>query len=98
MYDTIFTRGQDVKILSKRKKLTVFFSDIVGFTEITDKMESEDLTQLLNHYLTEMSKIALEYGGTIDEYVDDAIVIFFGDPQTRGEGGRDRLRRWRVTR
>ena len=39
MYDTIFTRGQDVKILSKRKKLTVFFSDIVGFTEITDKME-----------------------------------------------------------
>ena len=47
-------------------------------------MESEDLIQLLNHYLTEMSKIALEYGGTIDEYVDDAIVIFFGDPQTCG--------------
>jgi adenylate cyclase len=59
VYDSIFTGRQDVQIVSKRKKLTVCFTDIVGFTEITDKMESEDLTQLLNHYLTEMSKIAL---------------------------------------
>jgi PAS domain S-box-containing protein len=58
VYDSIFTGTQDVKIASKRKKLTVCFSDIAGFTETTDKMESEDLTQLLNHYLTEMSKIA----------------------------------------
>src|SRR5919107_344458 len=47
-------------------------------------MESEDLTQLLNQYLTEMSKIALQYGATIDKYVGDAIVMFFGDPETRG--------------
>jgi len=47
-------------------------------------MESEDLTQLLNHYLTEMSKIALQYGATIDKYVGDAIVMFFGDPATLG--------------
>ena len=44
VYDLIFTGQQDVKIVSKRKKLTVCFSDLVGFTEITDKMESEDLT------------------------------------------------------
>jgi len=84
VYDSIFTGQQDVKIVSKRKKLTVCFSDLVGFTEITDKMESEDLTQLLNHYLTEMSKIALQYGATIDKYVGDAIVMFFGDPATLG--------------
>jgi PAS domain S-box-containing protein len=84
VYDSIFTGQQDVKIVSKRKKLTVCFSDLVGFTEITDKMESEDLTQLLNHYLTEMSKIALQYGATVDKYVGDAIVMFFGDPTTRG--------------
>jgi PAS domain S-box-containing protein len=84
VYDTIFTGQQEVKIVSKRKKLTVCFSDLVGFTEITDKMESEDLTQLLNHYLTEMSKIALQYGATIDKYVGDAIVMFFGDPTTLG--------------
>ena len=80
VYDSIFTGQQDVKIVSKRKKLTVCFSDLVGFTEITDNMESEDLTNLLNHYLTEMSKIALQYGATIDKYVGDAIVMFFGDP------------------
>ena len=39
---------------------------------------------MLNHYLTEMSQIALSYGATIDKYVGDAIVIFFGDPETRG--------------
>jgi PAS domain S-box-containing protein len=84
VYDSIFTGRQDVRIVSKRRKLTVCFSDIAGFTEITDKMESEDLTQLLNHYLTEMSRIAQHYGATIDKYVGDAIVMFFGDPETRG--------------
>ncbi len=84
VYSSIFTGRQDVKIASQRKKLTICFSDIAGFTEITDKMESEDLTQLLNHYLTEMSKIALDHGATIDKYVGDAILMFFGDPETRG--------------
>ena len=84
VYNSIFTGRQDVRIASQRKKLTICFSDIAGFTEITDKMESEDLTQLLNHYLTEMSKIASDHGATIDKYVGDAILMFFGDPETRG--------------
>ncbi|CAN7309221.1 PAS-domain containing protein [Pararhizobium sp. LjRoot238] len=84
VYNSIFTGRQDVRIASQRKKLTICFSDIAGFTETTDKMESEDLTQLINHYLTEMSKIALEHGATIDKYVGDAILMFFGDPETRG--------------
>jgi class 3 adenylate cyclase/HAMP domain-containing protein len=87
LYDSIFAGRQDVKIASQRKKLTVFFSDIAGFTEVADRMESEDLTQLLNHYLTEMSQIALAHGATIDKYVGDAIVIFFGDPETKGVKG-----------
>jgi PAS domain S-box-containing protein len=84
VYQSIFTGAQDGSIASKRKKLTVCFSDIADFTETTDKMEPEDLSQLLNHYLTEMSKIAQQYGATIDKYVGDAIVMFFGDPETRG--------------
>ncbi|MDO3434571.1 adenylate/guanylate cyclase domain-containing protein [Rhizobium sp. CBN3] len=84
VYNSIFTGRQDVSIASQRKKLTICFSDIAGFTETTDKMESEDLTQLLNHYLTEMSKIASDHGATIDKYVGDAILMFFGDPETRG--------------
>jgi adenylate cyclase len=84
VYESIFTGRSEVKVTSQRKKLTVFFSDLEGFTEMTDRLESEDLTQILNHYLTEMSKIALLHGGTIDKYVGDAILIFFGDPETRG--------------
>jgi ABC-type histidine transport system ATPase subunit/class 3 adenylate cyclase len=84
VYTSIFAGRQEVKLASQRKKLTVFFSDIAGFTETTDKLESEDVTQLLNQYLTEMSRVALEHGATIDKYVGDAIMIFFGDPETRG--------------
>jgi len=84
VYSSIFTGEQSVEIASKRKKLTVFFSDIASFTETTDNMESEELTNLLNHYLTEMSTIALEHGATIDKYVGDAILAFFGDPETKG--------------
>jgi class 3 adenylate cyclase len=47
-------------------------------------LESEELTNLLNRYLTEMSRIALDHGATIDKYVGDAIIAFFGDPETRG--------------
>jgi class 3 adenylate cyclase len=84
IYNSIFTGAQGVEIASNRKKLTIFFSDVVNFTETTDKLESEDLTNLLNRYLTEMSDIALKYGATIDKYIGDAIMVFFGDPETKG--------------
>jgi adenylate cyclase len=84
VYSSIFTGQRSVEIASNRKKLTVFFSDIADFTATTDDLESEELTSLLNHYLTEMSKIALEHGATIDKYIGDAILAFFGDPETRG--------------
>lgn len=84
VYDSIFRGKQEVKVASSRKKLTIFFSDIVGFTETADRLESEELTKLINHYLTEMSQIALNYGATIDKYVGDAILAFFGDPETKG--------------
>ncbi len=84
IYNSIFTGAQNVEIASSRKKLTVFFSDVVNFTETADKLESEELTNLLNHYLTEMSRIALEFGATIDKYIGDAIMAFFGDPESKG--------------
>lgn len=84
VYNSIFAGRQDVRITSHRKKLSVCFTDIAGFTETTDKMESEELTQILNHYLTEMSRIAMAHGATIDKYIGDAILMFFGDPDSRG--------------
>lgn len=86
LFEEILTGRQTEEITSKRKKLTVFFSDIVGFTEITDSLESEELAALLNRYLTEMTAIAEEHGGTVDKFIGDAVVVYFGDPNTKGTG------------
>lgn len=72
---------EHVRTIKQRVKLTVFFSDIKGFTETTDRMEPEEMAEMLNHYLTEMSAIAIKHGGTIDKYVGDAIMVFFGAPR-----------------
>ncbi len=85
VYDSIFTGKRDVKVESYRRNLTVFFSDIAGFTEMTDKMEAETISELLNHYLSEMARIAEVYGGTVDKFIGDGVMIFFGDPETKGE-------------
>jgi adenylate cyclase len=84
VYKSIFAGEQDIEIAPKRKKLTVFFSDIAGFTDTVEALQSEELTHLLNHYLTEMSKIALEHGATVGKFIGDAILAFFGDPVSRG--------------
>jgi len=85
VWGSIFSGQTDVKLETQRKKLTVFFSDIKGFAEISEELQPEALTDLLNSYFTEMSRIALKYGGTIDKFVGDAILIFFGDPASRGQ-------------
>jgi class 3 adenylate cyclase/HAMP domain-containing protein len=84
IYQKIFKDENKVVPNSQRKKLTIFFSDIVGFTQITDELESEDLTDFLNEYLNAMASIALQYGATIDKFIGDAVMIFFGDPESRG--------------
>lgn len=76
--------GRDVRLESQRKQLTIFFSDIKGFGELAEEMDADALTALLNSYLTEMSGIALEHGATIDKFIGDAMMIFFGDPVSRG--------------
>ena len=85
IYQSIFEDKQTVESKHSRKNLTIFFSDIVKFTDITDSTEPERLATIVNSYLSEMSAIALEYGGTIDKFIGDAILIFFGDPETKGD-------------
>ncbi len=84
VYESIFAGERDVVIATERKKLTVFFSDIKDFTATTENLEPEELTLILNDYLTNMTEIAIEQGATVDKYIGDAIVMFFGDPETRG--------------
>lgn len=85
IYKSIFSGQRDVVIQTERKKLTIFFSDIKDFTATTERLQPEQITRLLNEYFTEMSAIALEHGGTVDKFVGDAMLIFFGDPESRGE-------------
>lgn len=64
----------------QRRKLTVFFSDLVGFSDIAEELEPEDLALVLNEYFTEMTAIARKHGGTVDELQGDALLILFGAP------------------
>ena len=84
VYQSIFSGRSTVEISTTRKRLTIFFSDLVDFTKTTDELEPEDVTYLLNAYFAEMSRIALEHGATIDKFVGDAMLIFFGDPESQG--------------
>jgi len=84
VWEMIFSGKKHVRLETQRKKLTVFFSDIKGFTELSEELEAEALTDMLNNYLNEMSKIALKHGGTIDKFIGDAVMVFFGDPTTQG--------------
>ena len=84
IYKSIFSGERDVAIATERKKLTIFFSDIEDFTATTERLQPEDLTALLNEYFTEMSTIALKHGATVDKFIGDAILLFFGDPETKG--------------
>ncbi|MDQ8726477.1 adenylate/guanylate cyclase domain-containing protein [Bradyrhizobium sp. LHD-71] len=87
VYKSIFSGQKDVAIHTERKKLTIFFSDIQNFTATTERLQPEQVTLLLNEYFTEMSAIATKHGGTIDKFIGDAMLIFFGDPESRGEVG-----------
>lgn len=84
LYKSIFSGQKDVVIATERKKLTIFFSDIVDFTATTERLQAEELTALLNEYLTEMSAIAVRHGATVDKFIGDAMLVFFGDPESKG--------------
>ncbi|GAA6191821.1 hypothetical protein NBRC116597_17400 [Phaeobacter sp. NW0010-22] len=85
IYSSIFSQSDDVVNRHARKNLTLFFSDIVQFTDLSDTLEPERLALVINSYLSEMTKIAIECGGTIDKFIGDAVLVFFGDPESEGE-------------
>ena len=81
LYKALVGGTSNAEIIHKRKKLTIFFSDIVGFSAITDSVESELLSDVLNQYLNRMAEIATKWGGTIDKFMGDGMMVFFGDPE-----------------
>ena len=85
IHNAFFSGNYDTVIDTRRKKLTIFFSDIKNFTSTSEGLQPEDLTKYLNEYFSEMTAIALKYGATIDKYIGDAMMVFFGDPESQGE-------------
>jgi adenylate cyclase len=69
-----------VQLGGRKREITVLFSDIKGFTSISEKLTSENLVALLNDYLTRQSEQILEREGVIDKFIGDAVMAFFGDP------------------
>lgn len=69
-----------LKLGGERKTLTIFFSDIQGFSTISEKMNPQELTSFLNDYLSEMTDIIFQEGGTLDKYEGDAIIAFWNAP------------------
>jgi class 3 adenylate cyclase/CHASE3 domain sensor protein len=78
--DSILAGERDVELAPSRKFLTTFFSDIRGFTEAAEQMAPEELVEQLNDYLSEMTNLVFKHGGTLDKYLGDALMVFFGDP------------------
>lgn len=69
-----------VKLGGERRQMTVLFSDIRGFTSISETLDSEALVSLLNEFFTPMTRLVLAHGGTLDKYMGDALMAFFGAP------------------
>ena len=85
VYKSIFDSEDNIDTTHKRKNLTIFFSDIERFTDLSDTLEPEKLARIINNYLSEMTTIAIDCGGTIDKFIGDAVMVFFGDPDSFGE-------------
>jgi class 3 adenylate cyclase len=85
VYQSIFSQTEGQDSAHARKNLTIFLSDIVQFTDLSDTLEPERLATVINSYLSEMASIALDCGGTVDKFIGDAVLVFFGDPESEGE-------------
>ncbi|MBX7057445.1 MAG: adenylate/guanylate cyclase domain-containing protein [Leptospirales bacterium] len=76
----LLANPEAIALGGSKKEISVFFSDVRGFTTISEALGPEDLVQLLNEYLSEMTELIIHYRGTIDKYMGDAIMAFWGAP------------------
>jgi adenylate cyclase len=69
----------------ERRKVTILFSDMVGFTDLSDSLDPEELSEVLDEYLREMSAVLVSHGGTLDNYIGDGVMAVFGAPERADE-------------
>ncbi|MGH7164805.1 MAG: CHASE2 domain-containing protein [Nitrospiraceae bacterium] len=86
-------RNPDMANPSGRKeRLTVFFSDLRGFTALSESMEPQEVQRFLNEYFTAMTRILFKHRGTLDKFMGDAIMAFFGNPEPQPDHARRAVR------
>lgn len=78
--DELLKNPDKLKLGGEKKNLAILFSDVRGFTTLSEKLSPEELTSFLNEYLDHMTNIILENRGTVDKYIGDAIMSFWGAP------------------
>ena len=84
VWEPIVKADGPVTVANKRAKLTIMFSDIVGFTELSDSLSADNLADILNTYMHCMTLIANKHGAVLDKFIGDGMVCFFGEPNSRG--------------
>ncbi len=80
LVERMVERGEEPKLGGEQQRITAFFSDIQGFSTISEQLDAPRLVELMNEYLSAMTNIVNEQGGTLDKYIGDAIVAFYGAP------------------
>ncbi len=90
--DEILKDPEKLRLGGEKRKVTIFFSDIRGFTAISENMPAEALTKFINEYLTAMTDIVMEHNGLVDKYIGDAVMAFWGAPIENKEQAKDACR------
>jgi adenylate cyclase len=90
--EQISDEPEALRLGGQKRPLSVLFSDLAGFTDLSEMMDAEDLITLLNDYLSEMTDLVLQEGGTLDKYIGDAIMAFWNAPQEQEDHADRALR------
>lgn len=85
IWQPIIKNNTKVEVINQRRKLTILFSDVVGFTDLSDNISPDHLANILNTYLDRMTQVTQKYGATLDKFLGDGLLCYFGD-----NGGNDR--------
>ncbi|HJV86427.1 MAG TPA: adenylate/guanylate cyclase domain-containing protein [Noviherbaspirillum sp.] len=78
--DQMLAHPEQLRLGGERREITVLFTDLAGFTSVSEKLQPEEVAEMLNLYLTAMGRIILDHGGTLDKFIGDAVMAFWGAP------------------
>ncbi|MCK6542098.1 FHA domain-containing protein [bacterium] len=77
--------GSSIRFMPERREVTLIFSDVRGFTTLSEKLSAEEMVEILNRYFSRMIDVIFKYGGTLDKFIGDSIMALFGAPATSGD-------------